>query len=534
MRLNLGEVAYGLGCGPGMVFWDGPGSGSPVKTIPAALSLRGVVRSRAVAHDLKEGGGDSALNWEDEPWAEFVATGAKIDSRLVEPGDLFFCLPGEKVDGHDFALIAAAAGAAAIIARRNPFMNDQAEEASGRGMVFPPVFLVEDVIGSLARLAICHRETCPARVIGITGTAGKTTVKELLAHLLESCGRTERNAKNFNNQIGLPLSMLNASADAAYWVMEVGISQTGDMDELGNILRPDIALILNVGQGHVLGLGDKGVAAHKAGLLDYVRSGGMAVVSADYPELEVEVAARQASLQRRGVELLRFSANGGDVDCRAAYEGPAHDGGGLYRVFAAGEEFTLSAPFRGEFGAENVAAVVAVALSLDLGPDVANCNLTGARLPEQRFKCERQGGFMLIDDSYNANPLSAGRMVRAAGEMAGESGLPLMLVMGEMLELGPVAESAHRELGRTMALTGAGMVFWKGGNEAAVRAGLEEGGFEGVFETVDSPERFRSLLESRRPPASLILFKGSRGNRMELLLEACKDWLGGGEDKDVL
>lgn len=532
MRLNLGEVAYGLGCGPGMVVWDGPG-GVPAKPKAAVPSLRDVVRSRA-AHDREDGERNSSLNWEAEPWADFVATGAKIDSRQVEPGDLFFCLPGEKADGHDFALAAALAGAAAVIALRNPFMNEAAEEAADRGMVFPPVFLVDDVIGALARLAICHRETCPARVIGITGTAGKTTVKELLAHLLESRGRTERNAKNYNNQIGLPLSMLNASADAAYWVMEVGISQPEDMDELGNILRPDIALILNVGQGHVLGLGDKGVAAHKARLLDYVRSGGLAVVSADYPELEAELAARQSFLGRRGVDLLRFSANGGDVDCRAAYEGPAHDGGGQYRVFAAGDEFSLTAPFRGEFGAENVAAVVAVALGLDLGPEHGSFNLAGARLPEQRFKCERRGGFILIDDSYNANPLSAGRMVRAAADMAGESGLPLMLVMGEMLELGDVAVAAHRELGRIMAGTGTKMVFWKGGNAEAVQAGLKDGGFDGLFEPVDSDRSFRSLLEARRPPAALVLFKGSRGNRMELLLEACKDWLDGGEAKDVL
>jgi len=205
-----------------------------------------------------------------------IVEGVGTDSRAVKPGSLFVCIPGETFDGHDFAVKAIEAGAAALLVSRNPF-----------DAVPPvPLILVEDTVKALGKLAHCWRERLgETRVIGLTGTAGKTTVKELLAQVLSRCGLTAKTHMNLNNQIGLPLSMLAATGEEAFWVMEAGISHPNDMDELGAILEPDLALILNVGPGHAAGLGDRGTAHYKSKLLAHLAPGGTAIISADYPDL---------------------------------------------------------------------------------------------------------------------------------------------------------------------------------------------------------------------------------------------------------
>ncbi|MCL1939079.1 MAG: Mur ligase family protein [Desulfovibrionaceae bacterium] len=540
MRLNLGEITTSLGCSPG----------------------------------------------ESAPWADLVPTGAQIDSRKVQPGNLFFCLPGEHVDGHDFAFAAAKAGAIAIVASRNPWGNDAGDAAD---LVLPPVFLVDNVRHALARVATRHRETCLARIIGITGTAGKTSVKEVLAQVLERRGRTERNPLNLNNQIGLPVSMLNASAAAAFWVMEMGISEAGDMDELGEILRPDVGVILNVGDGHVSGLGELGVAAHKARLLDYIQLGGVAVVSRDYADLNRQVDERRSALARRGVQVLRFSGSASvcrdtssgllcapgqdqkspapspkatpswsdqsaplvagsavlhdsvhcaaakhsadklkhyrdsdEVYARAAYAGPGVEGG-VYKVWSKDVHFAVTTPFRGDFGSENVAAIAAVAIKLGLSQEAISEGFASARLPEQRFRAERYPRCTLLDDSYNANPLSSSRMLQAARSMADEYGQFLLLVMGEMLELGSKAESAHEALGETMAAVKPEMVFWKGGQGEAIARGLRKGGYSGKLYPLSGAQEFDVLLEESDLDNVLVLFKGSRGNKLERLVAVFRE-----------
>lgn len=525
MRLNLSEIAMSMGCGPGMVIWNGLNMGAPCARAreSAPTSLKGLARQRALGLTASRGDYDATPGsecWEHAPWAGLICKGAQTDSRKVRPGNLFFCLPGERADGHDFALDAARAGASAIVAARNPFAGKAADDAE---LILPPVFLVGDVRQALARVAHCHRETSLARVVGITGTAGKTSVKEVLAQVLEMRGRTERNPLNLNNQIGLPLSMLNASADASFWVMEMGISVEGDMDELGEILRPDVGIILNVGDAHINGLGGRGVAAHKARLLDYIQPGGVAVVSADYPELNREVEDRLHTLAHRGVQVLRFSAAFSEGICaRAEYAGPGPSGG-LYRVWSNDFHFEVETPFRGGFGSENVAAAVAVAATLGLTQEDMRDGFAQAKLPEQRFHSYDYPHCTLLDDSYNANPLSALRMVQAARSMADEQGRDLVLVMGEMLELGPKAESAHEALGESMAEARPERVFWKGGQAEAVRKGLKKGGYRGTFHLVGGAAEFALRLEESGLDNALFLFKGSRGNKMEQLVAVFRE-----------
>ncbi|MEG1610839.1 MAG: Mur ligase family protein, partial [Bilophila sp.] len=374
------------------------------------------------------------------------------------------------------------------------------------------------------------------RVVGITGTAGKTTVKEVLAQILTHKGSTAKNHLNMNNQIGLPLSMLAATGDEDYWVMEAGISQPGDMDELGAILEPDLGVIINVGPGHAAGLGDKGTAHYKARLLAHLAAGGSGLISADYPDLVREARAVRP-------DLAFFSTTGRQVDYRSAYVVPAGEGKGLFRLWLDGECVDAEVPFRGSFGAENVIAAAAAAHRLGLtAPEIA-AGLTGVVLPKQRFACSRAGKWLVIDDSYNANPLSFARMLEAAREMTAERpGEPLICVLGAMGELGALAQAEHEQLGRLLAEARPKAIFWKGEHFEDVAEGLRYGRYDGVLQAITSTD---ALLESLTACGALavktdadaqvatpsvgkagskaggvMLFKGSRVNKLEVFVQA--------------
>ncbi len=477
-----------------------------------------------------------------EAWAATVPIGAQVDSRLVRPGNLFFCIKGARVDGHDFALAAAEAGASAVIAERDPFapfasgrMNIEnapeqaADDAAGDSLgdvsarPLPPVFVVADTVRAMQCIAACHRAAASARVIGITGTAGKTSVKEVLARVLAERGKVERNPLNLNNGIGLPLSLLNADPTALYWVMEIGISEPGDMRELASILRPDMGLVLNVGEAHMEGLGDKGAAYYKTRLFLYIQDGGTALYCADYPELERTVSILRPELEERGMTLLRFSAGRETAFCSARYIHMDENGRGVYEVRIDDAQNTVHTPFQGDFGSENTAAVWAVAAALGMDGDEIAQGFSTASLPAQRFHRFSRGPYTVVDDSYNANPLSSSRMIEAASLMAREKGEPLLLIMGEMLELGEGSAAAHYRLGECMAAASPVFVLWKGGQGDAVRRGLEAGGYTGVFSLFTTEADVAALTAEHAPEGGVILFKGSRGNRLERLVAAFSD-----------
>ena len=264
-----------------------------------------------------------------------TVTSVVTDSREAVAGSLFVCIAGERVDGHDYAARAVEQGAVAVLASR---------PLEGLSV---PVLLVQDTVGAVAAL---WRGKSSARVVGITGSAGKTTVKELLAHVLSRRGKTACNALNLNNQVGMPLCMLKTDGDEDFWVFEAGISHEGDMDELGAILQPDLALILNVGAAHTEGLGERGVAWHKSRLLAHLAPEGQALVSADYDDLVREARAVFG-------DVLFFTASGRPLSYRAAYAGCCDGVHGQYRLWLDGRPCDVIAPFRGDYGTENCIAV---------------------------------------------------------------------------------------------------------------------------------------------------------------------------------
>ncbi len=441
------------------------------------------------------------------------------DSRDVIPGSLFVCIRGEHSDGHDFAAQAVQSGAAALLAERSPFDD------------LPPVPLLlaeaRDSVRALGRMGNAWRKRYSGPVVGITGTAGKTTLKEILAHTLTAVrggtGKVARNPLNLNTQIGLPESMLAANGDEDFWVMEAGISNPGDMDELGPIMEPTLAVILNAGAGHSLGLGDAGCggAAHyKSRLLKYITPGGSALVSADYPDLVRESQAVRG-------DIIRFSTARRDVPYHARYLGLTAEGKSRCLLWLDGHELEAESCLSGPFAAEIMIAAGAAAHLLGLKDEEILSGLASAQPAAQRFNRRECAGWTLLDDTYNANPLSCSRMIEATAALRRE-GEKLAFVMGEMLELGNLAESSHEELGTALAEAGADAVFWIGGYGDAVFRGLEKSGFQGRFTTLNAHEDFLPAFSAweetyRDGNSGIVLFKGSRGNHLEKLVKVFEE-----------
>lgn len=436
-----------------------------------------------------------------------VLTRAVTDNRSAAPGALFVCVPGARVDGHDFAVSAVERGAGAVLASR------PLPQVSALGV---PVLVVPDTVRALGRLAAHWRDRTSARVIAVTGTAGKTSLKEALAAILAVRGKTARTPLNHNNQIGMPCAVLDTDGDEDFWVMEAGISHAGDMDDLGAILRPDLAVILNVGPCHTEGLGEKGVAWNKARLLAYLAPGGRALVSADYGDLVAEARAT-------GTEPAFFSAAGA-----APYRARMEVGStGRCRLELDGENFSVDTPFRGAFGAENAIAAAAAAHLLGLDAEEIRRGFAAATLPPQRCARKVLGPWRVIDDTYNANPLSMRRMLEAAAAEAGAASLPLVAVLGEMGELGAESAKHHEALGRLLGELGVAAVFWKGGHGGDVLAGVAAAHPEAgrVWTEVKGPEDFAAAWRAAGdfPEGGVLLFKGSRANRLEELLAALEE-----------
>ncbi len=428
----------------------------------------------------------------------------ETDSRQVKNGDLFFCLAGENHDGHDYALQAQENGAAAIVAHRD------LPEITGAA-----VLRVSDTAVSLRRLARFWRDQTTAMVVGITGSAGKTTCKEIAAAVLGGYGRVGASYKNWNNQIGLPLSVLRFDGDEDFWLVEVGISQKHDMDELGEVLAPDVALVLNVGVCHSAGLGTLDeVAAAKASLLSWLRPEGKALVCADYPQL----VASSREYEKKTVLFSQEENSGADFGARVA--GVENDQT-HYRL--SGKEGELMVSMPGQALPETLAAVYGLVHVLGLDPQRFFRERVEAFQPvDQRFVTRSVAGWQLVDDTYNANPLSMRQAIDAAARLAGEK--DLILVLGRMGELGELAPREHERLGSLIARSAVTRLFFYGSEELGwVRAGL--GDWAGEVVELSTEEAFLASLEKMSAREGVVLFKGSRSCGMEKFLRVFQTFL---------
>lgn len=459
-------------------------------------------------------------------------TGFSIDSRTVAAGELFFALAPEDYrrhfftarefdDGHRFVPQALAAGAAAVVARRARVEGDaELERFADR------LLLVEDVIEALQLLA---RETLAAwggKVVGITGSAGKTTAKDLTAHVLARANRRVlKTQKNFNNELGLALSILQMESKGArpeefeVAVLEMGQSLFGEVRRLCEIAPPDVSVVLMIAPVHLEFFESvEQIAAGKAQLVEGLKPGGIAVLNAD----DARVAAMRAKHTGRS---LTFGIDN-PADVSAAGIEVARFGLTRFCLRTPLGEARAELPLPGRHNLMNALAAASVATCFGLAPDRVAEALGTARASEMRGEViDFTAGFSLIDDSYNSNPRSLVEMARALVEGRGERGQPArraLVVAGEMLELGRDAAEMHRGAGRELAAAGVDALWGVRGLarelvEGARAAGLDEARF---FETID--EAAAALIAELRE-GDLVLVKGSRGVHMERIVEAVRE-----------
>lgn len=437
-----------------------------------------------------------------------VVSGAVVtDSRDVERGGLFVALPGEHVDGHDYAATAVAAGAALVLAAHPVHAADGSE--------LPSVVVddVERALGDLARDVLERlREAAQApggsglRVIGVTGSVGKTTTKDLLAQLCGAAGPTIAPVRSFNNEIGLPLTVLRADESTRFLVLEMGASGPGHLDYLTRIAPPDVAVVLVVGQAHLGGFGGiDAVARAKAEIVQGLVSDGVAVLNADDPRVSA-----MASLAP-GEVVLFGAAPAADV--RAADVDMDRAGRARFTLVTAGSEARVELRLVGEHHVHNALAAAAAALAVGLTLDEVSAGLTAADAlsPHRMHVVDRADGVTVVDDSYNANPDSMRAALKALAVLAGRDRRSIA-VLGEMLELGPGAREAHDALGTLVVRLNIDLTIVVGEGARGIRDGANrEGSWGDEVVLVDDLENARLLLEHELRPGDVVLVKSSYG-----------------------
>jgi UDP-N-acetylmuramoyl-tripeptide--D-alanyl-D-alanine ligase len=460
-----------------------------------ALSLAEV--AQAVGASLPPGADGSA-----------TVTGVTLDSRAVAAGDLFVAVAGERVDGHDFLDAAAAAGAVAALTTR-----------PGGPL---PALVVDDTVAGLGRLAaLVHARLAAAGLltVGITGSSGKTSTKDLLGQVLAAAGPTVSPPGSYNNDIGLPLTVLSADGDTRFLVLEMGARGVGHIARLCAVARPDVGVVLNVGSAHLGEFGSAEVIAQAKGeLVEALPEAGTAVLNADDPR----VAAMAGRTRARVVSTGR----GGDADVRAT--GVTLDDGARARftLVAGGEEHPVALQVVGQHQVANALSAAAAALAAGMSPAAVADALSEAE-PRSRWRMEvtrRPDGVTVVNDAYNANPES----MRAA--LAALAGLPAgrrVAVLGGMAELGAGAVAEHERLGRDAVAAGVhllvavgpdavGMVT--GATAAGARHGEGSGSDAGTrVESVPDRAAALDLLSEVLVPGDVVLVKASRSNGLEVL-----------------
>ena len=467
--------------------------------------------------------GDVSAELFDKEIADF-----SIDSRSVKAGELFFALSqqdyvragfnGEFADGHQYIAGALQRGALAAVARADRVVGNQKLEAPKDRLL-----LVDDAIAALQTLAHRVYEQWGKPVVGITGSAGKTTAKELAAHLLNANGqRVLKSERNYNNGLGLPLSVLQMVSEGRspeqfdVAVLEMGMSSpTHEIQRLCKITPPDIAVELMIAPVHLEYLGTiENIAAAKAELIEGLKPSGVAVLNADDEWVMKMRAKHQGRTVTFGIE------SPADVTAKEIDTGQL----GLisFRLQTPLGETPATLHMSGRHNLMNALAAAAVATCFELKPEQIAAALNTARPPRMRGEVLRfAAGFTVVDDSYNSNPRSLLNMVRTITE-AGVEARRLIVIAGEMLELGPDEAALHREAGREIGRAGVNVVWGVRGLGAEIVAGAQEAGLSETrfFETSD--EAAAALVAEVRE-GDLVLVKGSRGVATDKVVNAIRE-----------
>jgi UDP-N-acetylmuramoyl-tripeptide--D-alanyl-D-alanine ligase len=393
-------------------------------------------------------------------------TGISIDSRSVAPGDAFFAIKGDRVDGHDYASLAVANGASVIV------VSEAKLPALGRLTV--PMIVVEDVLAALGKLAVASRERSSARIVAVTGSVGKTTTKEMLRQALAPSGAVHAAVASFNNHWGVPLTLARMPAETAFGVFEIGMNHADEIRPLVKMVRPHVAIITTIAAAHLGHFKDlEEIAAAKAEIFEGLEAGGTAILNRDNKQFDM----LEARAHEVGVSHICTFGQHAKADFRLAdFEGGS-ESSTIWAVLN-GDTFEVHIGAPGRHIAENALAVLGAALLV--GADMAGAvgALAGIRAVKGRGERHRlaigDGYLTLIDESYNANPASIRAAVALLAATTPQSSGRRIAILGDMLEMGEFSQQVHEDLAGPILAAGITHVWLAGAEMAALRDALPE------------------------------------------------------------
>ena len=440
----------------------------------------------------------------DAPDPGMVVTGpVVVDSRSALPGGLFVAVRGEHVDGHDYAGAAVAAGAVAVLASRP---------------LGVPAIVVPDVVAALGRLARAVLDRAPqVQVVGITGSSGKTSTKDLLAQVLERAGPTVAPPGSYNNEIGLPLTVLGIAPDTRHLVVELGARGLRHIAALCAVAPPSVGVVLNVGSAHLGEFGSREAAASAKGeLVEALPADGVAILNADDPLVRAMAARTAARVVTTGWD------SGADV--RAQDLAFTADGYPRFHLAVDGARESISLRVFGEHQVSNALAAAAAALALGMAlPEVAAAlSEAGPRSRWRMEVTERPDGVTVLNDAYNANPESVRAALKALVTLAGAR--RTWAVLGEMRELGADAVREHDAVGRLAVRLDVSRLVAVGAGTRPLHLGaVMEGSWGEESVHVPDIDAALSLLRDQLLPGDVVLVKASRAGGLERLAQALLD-----------
>jgi len=443
-------------------------------------------------------------------------SGAAIDSRKVSGGEVFFAFSGAATDGHRFVGDAFARGAGAAVVNRAG--SDGSVRSDGSVGASGAIIEVDDTFQALHDLARHVRRRVPEKLAGITGSAGKTTTKELLGAILASRFKVFWTPGNLNNLYGFPLSLLNVPDGTEWMVAEMGMSTPGELRQLSLLGRPDAAVYTVVRPAHLEFFDSvQGIAEAKAELMAGLHPEGILVANADDPEV-ARIARRHADNAGWHGRLVWYGIHSeADVRARDVQPEPGGAIGSRFRLEAGGQSAAVRLPLHGLYNVENCLAAAACAWALGLSLDEIAAAVRGVRPASMRGVVHHvagpRGEFTLVDDSYNSNPDALVKALESAGLLAGALAGRRLAVLGDMLELGPAGPRFHRESGEQAARLGFSPLAGVGELSRELVAGAREAGADAVWLPDAAAAADWAAAEVRE--GDVLLVKGSRGVKLD-------------------
>ncbi|MGR6468948.1 UDP-N-acetylmuramoylalanyl-D-glutamyl-2,6-diaminopimelate--D-alanyl-D-alanine ligase [Rhizobium sp. PAMB 3182] len=438
--------------------------------------------------------------------------GISIDSRSIGPGEAFFAIKGDRVDGHDYATKAVAGGAALLVVAEG--------KLPALGRLTAPMIVVDDVLAALCRLAVAARSRTQAKIIGVTGSVGKTTTKEMLRHTLAPSGQVHAAVASFNNHWGVPLTLARMPADTEYGVFEIGMNHPNEIRPLVKMVRPHVAIITTIAAAHLGNFsGLEEIAAAKAEIFEGVEPDGHAILNRDNAQFEFLEGAAVAA----GVSNIHTFGQHSKADYRLVeYEGDGESG--LVVAEIDGETRDVAIGAAGRHIAENAMAVLgAVKLAgADLDAAIAALGaLSAVKGRGERHILKIDGGtFTLIDESYNANPASmrAAIALLASAKPKGEG--RRIAVLGDMREMGAFSQDVHAELATPLLAAGISDVWLAGPDMAALKDALPP---NVQVEYREKTEDLATFVVGSVRPGDVLMVKSSLGTGFGKIVSALLD-----------